>query len=238
MSDLNTRRASDLEWVPFGLTEKLETLTTAVIESQREAPSQNTRLVSKLMKWSKQLEYIRLAVDKITHDLQPEVQNALGLIIEETELFQIIMFQPSTKNLFLEIKAHYLAESELPLTERQMEFLISTSELSRVIALVGDGAISMAVLHQLWSPESDEVGTMTERRAGVVSNENLARVCDRWNLYEHRIHFDPPTPTKSEIEHIKGTLVEAVYGIIYIERGLDGVKDSIRHLKMASNDVD
>ncbi|MHA1959103.1 MAG: ribonuclease III domain-containing protein [Candidatus Thorarchaeota archaeon] len=176
------------------------------------------------------MNYIRSAVDKVTNDLQPEVQNILGLIIEETELFQIVMFQPSTKNLFLEIKTQYLTDSALPLTERQMDFLISISELAKVIALVGDGAISMAVLHQLWSPESDKVGGMTQRRAEAVSNENLARVCDRWKLYEHRIHFDPPTPTKSEIEHIKGTLVEAVYGIIYVEKGLDGVEENIRHL--------
>jgi ribonuclease-3 len=71
---------------------------------------------------------------------------------------------------------------------------------------------------------------MTQRRAEVVSNEHMARVCDKWGLYKHRIHFDPPTETKAEIEHNKGTLLEAIYGIIYVEHGFEKVKELINKL--------
>jgi ribonuclease-3 len=58
----------------------------------------------------------------------------------------------------------------------------------------------------------------------------MARVCDNWGLYKHRIHFDPPTETKAEIEHNKGTLLEAIYGIIYVEQGFEKVKELIAKL--------
>jgi 23S rRNA maturation mini-RNase III len=32
------------------------------------------------------------------------------------------------------------------------------------------------------------------------------------------------------MEHDKGTLLEAIYGIVYIEHGLDKIKELIRYL--------
>jgi len=99
-----------------------------------------------------------------------------------------------------------------------------------MLALLGDAAIDMAILHHIWKPRASDVGYLTERRSGLVSNEHLSKKCDEWRLYENRIHFDPPTPTKSEMEHIKGTLVEAFYGVIYIEMGFRKVLEMVVHL--------
>ncbi|MCK5390388.1 MAG: hypothetical protein KAJ36_07850, partial [Candidatus Thorarchaeota archaeon] len=62
------------------------------------------------------------------------------------------------------------------------------------------------------------------------SNEHMANLCDRWGLYKHRIHFDPETPSKGEILHDKGTLVEAIYGIVQMEHGFKQVLKNIGHL--------
>jgi ribonuclease-3 len=58
----------------------------------------------------------------------------------------------------------------------------------------------------------------------------MAELCDNWGLYELRIHFDPHAVSKSEMEHDKGTLLEAIYGIVYIEHGLEKIKELVRYL--------
>lgn len=106
-------------------------------------------------------------------------------------------------------------------------------EVARVLALIGDAAISLALVQILWQPNISNVGELTIKRAEFASNENLARICDKWDLYDHRIHFDPNKyDTKDvKINHVKGTIVEALFGVIYIENGLDQVISSIVALK-------
>ncbi len=74
------------------------------------------------------------------------------------------------------------------------------------------------------------MGHLTQEKSEIVSNEHMAEVCDRWGLYEHRIHLDSEVPSREEIEHDKGTLVEAIYGIIQMEYGFDRVLDNIKYL--------
>ncbi|MDF1540990.1 MAG: ribonuclease III domain-containing protein, partial [Candidatus Thorarchaeota archaeon] len=90
--------------------------------------------------------------------------------------------------------------------------------------------IDMAVLHLIWKPKASDVGTLTQDRANIVNNQHLSQKCDEWELYENRIHFDPATPSKSEMEHDKGTLVEALYGVLYVELGFSRVRELVTHL--------
>ena len=157
------------------------------------------------------------------------MEKILGLRIHNKEFFLTAMFQPSTKNLFLEIAAEYQREGA-PISTYDLEHLVSLSEAAKVIALLGDAAVSMAVLYHIWQPNVVDVGKLTQSKANIVSNENMAGLCDKWGLYKHRIHFDPAVPSKSEIDHDKGTLVEAVYGIIQMEYGFEKVMKAIDHL--------
>jgi ribonuclease-3 len=154
----------------------------------------------------------------------------LNIKIPDKELLQVAMFQPSTKNLFLELATQYADDPKDPVGPKGYDALISLSDLAEALALIGDAAISMAVVHHLWTPKAADVGTLTQRRAEIVSNEHMASICDKWALYEHRIHFDPGTSSDDEIQHDKGTLLEAIFGIILMEHGFDQVMDSVKHL--------
>ncbi len=219
-----------LVWEPVRIGDLIDTLVKTVEETRRGTPEEKSRLQAKLMKWSRQLAYVREKMGRVRNELAPALERTLGVSLTRDELLIIAMFQPSTKNLFLEIETHYRGGACDPLGER-FEDLIALSEMARVLALVGDAALSLAVIHSLWEPKAARVGRLTEQRAELVSNSNMATLCDRWNLYEYRIHFDPATSTKSEINHIKGTLVEAVYGVVYIHDGLEKVREIVAHLK-------
>ncbi len=218
----------------IGLVERINELLDFV-NMTLPTLSHETRVWSKFSKWSSQLQSIHSAISEALNTLLPQLENALSLSLENKEAFLTVLFQPSTRNLFLEIDTHFKEQGHYVLSPEVMKHLSSLSDIAKIIALVGDAVIDMAVLHYLWSPLIDDVGVITQQRAEVVSNENMARLCDEWRLFEHRIHFDPPTATKSETDHIKGTLVEGVYGLIYIEHDLESVMNSLIHLYKGVN---
>lgn len=224
MTPIKTKQG--FAWNPVNIEEKLNLLLSAIEKTESNTPENKTRLLNKIERWKTQIEEITDRIQYIRNDLTPELEKRLGVKIRNKEFLIAAMFQPSTKNLFLEIEAEYRGESN-PLGKDGFDHLISLSEAAKVIALLGDAAISMAVLYHLWQPSIVDVGRLTQDKSDVVSNENMANLCDRWGLYEHRIHFDPEVPSKSEIEHDKGTLVEAIFGIIQMEYGFEKVMKNI-----------
>lgn len=217
----------ELSWEEIGLETTLKDLANIVRDVEASTPPQNTRMLRKTKKWSQQLSEVIDSLVQIRTELKPQLEKALGVSIRGQELLQVAMFQPSTKNLFSELQIQLSLDKRSPLDEEDYEVLVFLSEIAQSLALVGDAAISIAVLHHIWQPKATDVGTLTQRRADIVSNEHLAKVCDSWGLYEQRIHFDPASPSKSEMNHDKGTLVEAICGIVYIEHGFNKVRELI-----------
>jgi len=219
-----------LSWSPLYIEDRLELLSETVQSSQVETPKNNTRLLTKLDRWRQEIESIQEGLRRIREELVPDIERTVGLDFKHKELFQVAMFQPSTKNLFMELETQYRRSENNPLDADGFAKLINLSEMSKVLALVGDAVISSAVLQHLWKPHLGDAGRITQRKAEIVSNEHMAKLCDKWGLYEYRIHFDPDTTSKSEINHDKGTLLEAIYGIIYIEHEYKRIVDVVSHL--------
>jgi ribonuclease-3 len=226
----NNDSITTLSWSPIFIEKRLGLLFRAVQASRSETPENNTRLLAKLERWLHDISSIQESLKRIREDLVPDLERTLGIRFHNTELFQVAMFQPSTKNIFLELETQYRRSKNNPLDSDDFEEMINLSEMAKVLALVGDAVISSAVLQHLWEPHLGDAGKITQRKAEIVSNEHMAKLCDLWNLYSYRIHFDPDAPSKSEINHDKGTLLEAVYGIIYIEYEYKSIVDLVKHL--------
>ncbi len=214
----------DIEDNVFLLTDVLKRDLNAI-------PKKNSRTIRRVKRWLEQLEYISTALKGISDNLKPRLEMELDCIFPDSELLHIVMFQPSTRNLFMELRIYFQNNETLPIQIEDFENLEAISDMGSVIAMLGDAAISIAILHHLWRNRTSDAGEITQKRANLVSNENMARLCDRWGLYKARIHFDPPTKTKSEMEHIKGTLLEAIYGIIYINEGFEKIIKTVQLLK-------
>ncbi len=84
--------------------------------------------------------------------------------------------------------------------------------------------INLVLVQILWKPNISNVGELTKKRSEYAKNEHLAKVCDKWHLYDFRIHLGSD---QSEKDHSKGTVIEAIFGVVYIEAGLDRVIASI-----------
>jgi dsRNA-specific ribonuclease len=219
-----------LSWKPIQLVNRIDALASTVQTTRTNTPQNNTRLLNKLDRWLHDIKYMQESLLRIEQDLIPMLEDILNVKFQNSELFLVAMFQPSTKNIFLELETQYRRSVNNPLKQEGFAEMINLSEMAQVLALVGDAVISSAVLQHLWEPHLGDAGRITQRKAEIVSNEHMAKLCDKWNLYEYRIHFDPDTPSKSEIDHDKGTLLEAIYGIIYIEHEYKRVVDLVAHL--------
>ncbi|TFH00978.1 MAG: hypothetical protein E4H14_19120, partial [Candidatus Thorarchaeota archaeon] len=206
-------RERKIVWKSVQIENRLDTLLQILERTRRQTSDGKTRLLGKVQRWQEQLDEINDKIRYIQKTLTPKLEKELDLKIKNKEILLAAMFQPSTKNLFLELEIQSQGKDN-PFDDGGFEALISLSESAKRFALLGDAAISLAAIYHLWKTVRENVGHLTKDKSSIVSNEHLANLCDRWGLYEHRIHFDPETPSRGEIIHDKGTLVEAVYGII------------------------
>ncbi|MHA1863549.1 MAG: ribonuclease III domain-containing protein [Candidatus Thorarchaeota archaeon] len=218
-----------ITWQPVHIEDRIDTLSKTIEITKSQTSANKTRLLGKLERWQEKIQEIDKGIRYTKNILAPKLEKALGLKIRTKEILLAAIFQPSTKNLFLELETHYRGKKN-PFDDNGFDALISLSESAKRFALLGDAAISMAVIYHLWQTVDEDVGELTQDKSKLVSNFHMADLCDRWSLYKHRIHFDPAIPSREEIIHDKGTLVEAIYGIVQMEHGFKQVLKNIHHL--------
>jgi ribonuclease-3 len=221
---------SVLEWQRIDVIKHLDIIQRVIDEDLAIIESNKTRTIDKLNRWKRDLEYIEEKIQTAEKSLIPRLERIFSVNLNNNGLLTVSLFQPSTKNLFSEIRIHYCNGKTNRLDCDILLDLAHLGEASEMLALLGDAAIDVAVLHHVWKPKASDAGTLTQSRAQLVSNEHLSEKCDEWGLYVNRIHFDPDTPSKSEMDHDKGTLVEALYGVVYVERGFDKVLELVKCL--------
>lgn len=225
----------NLGWKEVGIETKIVQLYGDISHSLHESPSARSSERDKLAHWVDKLEQLLEKIHAIHVEVTPLLERDIKKSIVSGEILELAMFQPSTKNLFSEIELYVERGETCILTPYELRELAFLSEGAKTLAWVGDAALNLAVLTQLWMPSVMSVGELTERRKEYVQNANLARLCDRWKLYEHRLHFDPPSDptivTRETVDHIKGTLVEAIFGILFLAEGLTGVAEVISLLR-------
>lgn len=210
-----------LTWDLPGIEGRLTTLRDDFV---RETPALSMGDAEKFRRWVLDIETIFAKAAVISGTVQPEVEADLGYPLGDREQFVIAMFRPSTRNLFDEIAEHARSKCWCTLTDANLRELAGLSEVAGALAWIGDAALKIGLLPAIWDPDIAKAGVLTRNRKAYDRNSNLALLCDRWGLYEHRIHFDPDTPRSArKIGHAKGTLVESVFGILFLREGLKGV---------------
>jgi len=208
-----------LRWHEVGVEKNLAVLRDGLSRKVAALPEGRERVLT--ARWLESVEGILRLIGSIRTAVQPVVERDLGFQIENEEMFVLAFFQPSTKNLFLEIATRF-GEGGCSLSPEDLAEMARLPEAAEAVAWIGDAALKIGVLPEIWSPRLADAGALSERRKVYESNENMALLCDRWGLYEHRIHFDPPVE-KGDPAHVKGTLVEAVLGIVFLQCGMKGV---------------
>lgn len=102
------------------------------------------------------------------------------------------------------------------------------------LAFLGDAVLSLVVAERLWQTAPDDpVGVLTPRRAALVSGTTLARWAREIGLSQLlRLGRGEELMGGSEKESVLATAFEAVLGLVYLERGLAGVRAVVARLAM------
>ena len=224
-----------LTWNAIGFEQKFQLLLTTVNESLNSLPHDHLRDFQKLNKFRTSLESIIEKNKAISSELIPKIEKLFRLKFKTPEMIFIALTRPSIRNLLENIAIHYDNGSKLPFSTSDFNELVASGDAANVLALLGDSVLDLAIIKTLWDSSLAKVGDLSKRRSDLVNNRNLAKLCDKLRLFDYRIlgKIDPSAENSKEetILHEKGTLIESLFGVIYLEYGLDEIGHVIPFLQ-------
>jgi len=185
-------------------------------------PDKTSKKFNRLKKLGQRIDNFLKKQELIQTYIKPKIEKTFNIEFKNPNLITIALFTPSTKNTFIAL-SNYIKKNHFEIYNKEkFEFISNFGDIAEGLATLGDSALKLAVTHILWNDGIIDKGTITKVKERIEKNSNLAKYCDQLHLFEHRIYvkselFDPKPKT---IDHIKGTLVEAILGIYYLEKGL------------------
>jgi dsRNA-specific ribonuclease len=214
-----------LKWNAIGLVRKTRLLKESIEEEKKHIPAEHTNKLSKLQGLLEELNHLLEQMEKIEKIIIPKLESTFRLQFDTPELIMYALSRPSIRYVFNILNAHFEKDDSVrPLKPEEFAELASSGDAAKVLALIGDAVLDLAIVQVLWDSSLAKVGDLSIKREEIVNNENLARYCDQWGLYSCRLKrfkIVEPEDDSDTIIHEKGTLVEAILGVIYIEFGLE-----------------
>lgn len=209
-----------------GLKKKINHLLSSCQTRKDELPQDHLREYRSLDGFIADLEFILEKIKQIEGVLIPLLEKDFRIRFKTPELVLLAFSSLSMKNVFDVIQAYFQSKELEILTNMQFIEISASHDASKVLALVGDAALSLSTVEVVWDSSLATVGGLSQRRDKIISNKNLSKTSDKYNLIEFIIgKKDPGEPLVNEelIYHLKATLVEAILGIIYLEYGLEEI---------------
>ena len=213
-----------LKWNAIGLVKKTRTLKDYIKKEKNDVPIDHTKKRATLSRYLVELNHVLEQMEKIKKIVIPKLEKLFRLTFPTPELVMFALVRPSIRTIFKDLNTHFKDDANRPLREEELIELASSGDAAVVLALIGDAALDLAIVQILWDSSLSTTGELTTKRKNVASNKNLAIYCEEWGLYScrlNRLKANPIEDPKIEtLEHIKGTLVESILGVVYIEFGL------------------
>jgi dsRNA-specific ribonuclease len=214
-----------LHWNAIGLESKTNKLINSLQIVLDQIPDSHSNKRAKIENFIEELEFITKQITKIKEKLIPSLEKEFHLNFKTPELVYISLCRPSIRNIFIDTKIFFSNRDDNPLSLNDYDDLAASGDASNVLALVGDSVLDLVVIQYFWDSSLSTAGKLSKRRATIVKNSNLAKACDEWKLYEYRLHrYNSGTEPESDSDtliHEKGTLIESLFGVIFIEFGFD-----------------
>lgn len=104
------------------------------------------------------------------------------------------------------------------------------------LEFLGDAVLELVVTEHLYLTYPDkEEGKMTEMRSKLVSAENLSRIGDTGNLFEHLMlsRGERKSSNVRGRQYLVACLIEAIIGALYLDQGIEVAKALVRRKILA-----
>jgi 23S rRNA maturation mini-RNase III len=209
------------EWISKPFIEKADRIISnlnALEKEQRRNISENEIL--KLMeKFSRVKDYSI-----------PNLSIATGHQFSHPELFLFIFLYRDINDIFNRASTNPVNGSKELLSPAELRDMEMVSEDRLTLAYIGDAALEAGILFTIWPPENDSIppkAYLHAQRERLVPNGPLARFWDSLDLYDGKTLLNP---VNDNVE-TKGSYMEAVMGIIYLDGGLPAVEKAMHTLR-------
>lgn len=190
--------------------EKADKIRNLFSQSEDEKQSQQSVQVNSSL--NEKITYIRNTCPK-------KIENATHYQIKNINLLLLIFLHEDIKKI--------CNETALPQNLKNMNAI---KEDFSTLAFIGDRALELGILPSIWGAVKRDIpqkGYLNEQKKSFVNNKNLATIWDFLDFYDNKTI----EKKKTESQHLSGSRMEAVFGIIYLESGLEAIEHAIKNLK-------
>jgi len=216
-----------------GKTVKFHTVMLRSFLGKANRIEQNLALLSKegrSQKSAEDIANIERRFERIKEVYIPRIKTATGHEFLNPYLFYFVFLHKEIMMVFNE--AQTVTPGGMPLLSPQdLREMTEISKERLTLAYIGDAVLEIGVMASIWSFQEPQKIPLNEflhnERNKLVENEPLSRFWDSLELNDPPIIPNLP-PENGET---KGSSMEAVFGIIFLEGGLDAVETALQNLK-------
>jgi 23S rRNA maturation mini-RNase III len=180
----------------------------------------------------KDISNIEKRFERIKEDYIPRLKTATGHEFLNPDLFFFVFLYKEIAMVFNEAQNNQVKSGGINLLSPQdLREMIEITEDRQTLAYIGDAVLETGVMASTWSLEETQKIPLSEflhnERNKLVENEPLSRFWDSLKINDSPIITNLPL----ENDETKGTSMEAVFGIIFLEGGLSAVETALQNLK-------
>jgi 23S rRNA maturation mini-RNase III len=212
---------------------KSHTILAKQFEVRANQIEYNLVLLEREQRTKKSIEEIRIIHEKfsrIKSNSIPKITKATGHNFSYHNFFLFVFLYREINAVFNEAQTNPVnAGAVETLSLPELKDMCSVSEDRLTLAYIGDAALELAVIASIWPPDSTEIPSkqfLHDERNKLVENIPLSHYWDSMELYDPAILIQP----SNENSETKGSYMEAVFGIIYLEGGLEAVEIALKNL--------
>lgn len=179
-----------------------------------------------------EISNIEKRFERIKEVYIPRIRTATGHEFLNPDLFFFVFLYKEIAMVFNEAQTNPVKPGGIELLSSQdLREMTEVSEDRRTLAYIGDAVLETGVMGSIWSLQEIQKIPLSEflhnERNKLVENEPLSRFWDSLELNDSPVIANLPP----ENDETKGSSMEAVFGIIFLEGGLEAVKTALENLK-------
>lgn len=154
---------------------KTEVLLKVISEERENVPSDYLKRLKTLKLYEEELRHLLHSMRNIRSVLLPQLEKLFKLQFKTPELLMLALTRPSIRNIFIHLEKHCENNGLNPINKVMFKKLAASGDAAKILALIGDSVLDLAVVQHLWDSSLTKVGDLTKRRSNLVSNDNLAK---------------------------------------------------------------
>lgn len=170
---------------------------------------------------------IRETILQMQESFIPKITRASGHVFTVPNLFLFVFLYREIQIVFNEAKTNPVKPG-MPefLTDQDLDEMLIISEDRLTLAYLGDASLEIGIIPGIW-PHNGTIPKkqfLHDSRNALVENIPLA------NFWNSLFLDDRLADHRRDSAETKGSLMEAVFGIIYLEGGIEAVEISFQQL--------